>query len=245
MIREKRWEKILSLLEKKDSLQVSEISSSLNVSEATIRRDIIELDQQGQLVKVHGGVLKSNNSYVVRDLTMSEKHDLNLQEKQKIGAYAATLIEPNDFVYIDSGTTTEALAMHITQKDATYVTNSLTVAHILIQKGLHTILPGGEIKVSTEALVGSETVDAISRYNFTIGFFGTNGANEENGFTTPEVNEARVKQIAMEHTKRKYVLCDHSKFSVISPISFGKFEEATIITDHYPKKKKKNIVEVK
>lgn len=245
MIKEKRWEKILLLLDKKESLQVNEIATALNSSEATIRRDIIELSEQGKLVKVHGGVLKNDNTYVMKDLSMSEKHDLNLKEKRKIGQYAAKLIQPNDFVYIDAGTTTEALASFIEETNATFVTNSLTVAHILIKKGLRTILPGGEIKVSTEALVGAETVDAISRYNFTIGFFGTNGANETNGFTTPEINEARVKQIAMEHTKKKYVLCDHSKFSTISPISFGKFENAIIITDSYPKKKKKNIVEVK
>lgn len=245
VIIEQRWQKILDLLDEKHSLQVNEIAKKLKVSEATIRRDIVELAKQGKLIKVHGGILKHSNSYVMRDLSMNEKHDMNLEEKQRIGKYAATLIQPQDFVYIDAGTTTEALATYIEEKNATYVTNSLTVAHILIHKGLRTILPGGEVKVSTEAMVGAETVEAISRFNFTIGFFGTNGANEKNGFTTPEVNEARVKQMAMQHTKNKYVLCDHSKFEMLAPVSFGKFNEATIITDSYPNKKAKNIVEVK
>ena len=248
MIIEKRWNEILDLLENHDMMQVKELSDALGVSEAPIRRDLVELDRLGKLVKVHGGVLKKGNDFVMKDLSMSEKHNLNPEEKQRIAKYAANLIKEEDFVYIDAGTTTEALAKEIQVESATYVTNSLTVARILIQKGFRTILPGGEVKTSTEAMIGSETIEAISRFNFTIGFFGTNGVNEKNGFTTPEMNEAMVKKEAMKHTKEPYVLCDHSKFQIISPISFADYEAATIITDAYPKhlgKKTANVLEVK
>ena len=231
MLAENRWEKIVEIVSERNSCSVRELADELNTSEATIRRDIIALDKAGRVQKVHGGVMKARNSFVLTDQTVSEKHTLHPEEKEKIGRYAASLIKENAFVYIDAGTTTEALARHITVTSATYVTNSITIARILLQKGMQVIIPGGRIKNSTEAMIGSETVDAIRSFNFTIGFFGANGVNEKNGFMTPEINEATVKKTAMHQCRVRYVLCDHSKFSIISPITFAGFNEAQIITD--------------
>jgi DeoR family fructose operon transcriptional repressor len=90
------------------------------------------------------------------------------------------------------------------------------------------------IKPVTEVLVGAETVNAIRRYHFTVGFWGTNGAGLETGFTTPEFTEAAVKQISLEHTVRPYILADSSKFSKISLITFADFGDATVVTDRLP-----------
>ena len=79
-----------------------------------------------------------------------------------------------------------------------------------------------------------ETVNLIRRYHFTIGFWGTNGADLETGFTTPEFSEAAVKQLSLEHTVRPYVLADSSKFSKISLITFAEFMDATVVTDRLP-----------
>ena len=97
-----------------------------------------------------------------------------------------------------------------------------------------TLLPGGELKELTEVLVGTETADILRRYHFTIGFWGTNGVDAKTGFTTPEFNEAAVKRIGIENTLRRYVLCDSSKFSKVSLITFARFGSATIITDCLP-----------
>ena len=154
-----------------------------------------------------------------------------MAEKRAIGAYAATLIRPDDFVFIDAGTTTECLVDAVTELRATYLTNSLPHAQKLLAKGCRTLLPGGEIKQVTEALVGAETVNFIRRYHFTIVFWGTNGADLKTGFTTPEFSEAAVKQISLEQTVRPFVLCDSSKFSQVSLITFADFDRAQVITD--------------
>jgi len=231
MIAENRWDRIVAIVEERNSCSVKELAEELNMSEATIRRDIVALDKAGKIQKVHGGVLKLRDSFVLTDQTVSEKQILHPAEKDLIGKYASSLIQENAFVYIDAGTTTEALARHIAVQSATYVTNSLTIARILLLKGMHVIMPGGRIKNSTEAMIGSETVDVLRSFNFSIGFFGANGVNETNGFMTPELNEAMVKKTAMHQCRVRYVLCDHSKFSVISPITFAGFNEALIITD--------------
>ena len=108
-------------------------------------------------------------------------------------------------------------------------------------------MTGGEVKGTTEAVVGAEAAEYLRKLHFTIGFWGTNGVSAEQGFTTPDQNEAMIKRISMGQTTKRYILCDRSKFSVVSPITFAAFDTATIITGKLTDskyKKYENIVEV-
>lgn len=247
MLTEERWKEILDILEKEGAVSVQELAASLNTSAATVRRDLAQLDAMGKLVKVHGGATSVSLQYMTRDMSMAEKYDLHREEKQAIAKYAAPLIKPNDFVYIDAGTTTEMLVDTITERQAIYMTNSMIHARKLSQKGCRVYLPGGEVKQLTEAVIGGEAADFIRNYHFTIGFWGTNGVTVESGFTTPEPHEALIKRVSMEQTAKRYVLMDRSKFNVVAPVTFADFSAATIITDVVPDqiyKKHKSIVEV-
>lgn len=247
MLTEERWKEILDILEKEGAVSVQELAVSLNTSAATVRRDLAQLDAMGKLVKVHGGATSVSLQYMTRDMSMAEKYDLHREEKQAIAKYAAPLIKPNDFVYIDAGTTTEMLVDTITERQAIYMTNSMIHARKLSQKGCRVYLPGGEVKQLTEAVIGGEAADFIRNYHFTIGFWGTNGVTVESGFTTPEPHEALIKRVSMEQTAKRYVLMDRSKFNVVAPVTFADFSAATIITDVVPDqiyKKHKSIVEV-
>ena len=104
----------------------------------------------------------------------------------------------------------------------------------LTENGFRVILIGGELKAATEAIVGNEAYVNLQKYNFTKGFFGTNGLNRTSGFTTPDINEAMIKECALKHTQKPYILCDSSKFLQTCPVSFGEFHSARIITDRYP-----------
>lgn len=232
MIAEERWDGIIRLLDEKGSVTVTELTELLHTSESTIRRDLAQLDRMNRLVRVHGGAVKpeSLTSYVPDDISMHERYHLHSAEKEAIAAYASGLLRENDFVYIDAGTTTERLVEAV-KPGPVYVTNSIGHAMKLLHKGCRVILPGGEIKPVTEALVGADTVDAVRRFHFTAGFWGTNGVSDRTGFTTPDPDEAAVKRTTMEHTERRYVLCDHSKFQIVSPVSFAAFPFAEIITD--------------
>ncbi len=126
------------------------------------------------------------------------------------------------------------LAEAITQTEATYFTNSIPHAQLLLAKGCKTYLPGGMVKPLTEALVGEATIASLENLHFTLGFWGTNGISREAGFTTPEYSEAKVKEVSMVHTLRRYVLADQSKFDQVSLVTFASFEDATILTDQLP-----------
>ena len=162
-------------------------------------------------------------------------------------SYAATLVGPDDLVYLDAGSTVEELINHLAERGARYVTDSVSHAMKLAARGFHVTVLGGELKSATESLVGPDTIAAISRYHFTIGFWGVNGITPENGLTSPESNEALIKQLTMEHTARRYVLADATKFDNTSLVRFGAFDSATIVTcGDVPEKYKayNNVVEV-
>jgi DeoR family fructose operon transcriptional repressor len=233
MIAEERRARIIELVNRNGSMSLTALTEALDSSESTIRRDLVALNKLGRIRRVHGGATKvAAAEFVMTDQALGGRKEEHVEAKHLIGTYAASLISPTDFVFIDGGTTTECLVDAITETAALYMTNSLPLAQKLLAKGCHTLLPGGEIKQSTEVLVGAETVNHIRRYHFTIGFWGTNAAGLETGFTTPEVAEAAVKQISLEHTEHPFVLCDSSKFSKVSLISFAEFNAATVITDY-------------
>lgn len=230
MIAEERLSRIVNMVNERGAVSVPELMEELGASESTVRRDLQKLDRMGRLNKVHGGATRLREKYVVTDQSFDRRQTLHMKEKQAIAGYAKTLIEPDDFVFIDGGTTTMCLVDAIEETRATYLTNSLPHAQRLLAKGCRTLLPGGEVKPATEVLVGSETVNTIRRYHFTVGFWGTNGAGLESGFTTPEFSEAAVKTISIEQTVRPYVLADPSKFDKISLVTFAEFSAATVVT---------------
>lgn len=231
MLTEKRQEEILQILDVKGSVTVQELTEHFQASESTIRRDLNVLDKKGALTKVFGGAVQNDKKLNTREEKVSLRKELYREEKIRIARYAASLVSPDDFVYLDAGTTTGCMIPFLTEHSATFVTNAVSHALELAENDFRVILIGGKVKSSTEAIVGNEAYVNLQKYNFTKGFFGTNGVNQRSGFTTPDINEARIKECAMKHTRTPYVLCDHSKFHLISPVSFGEFKAAQIITD--------------
>ena len=230
MLTEERFARILTILERMGSVTVQQLMTELDASESTIRRDLNALDTAGQLTKVHGGAIAKTTAYSTMDDEVVHRKEQNKEAKARVAKYAAGLIEPGDFVYLDAGTTTELMIDYITAKNVIFVTNSFAHAKHLSQKGYTTYILGGEFKPVTEAIVGEEAIISLDKYNFTKGFWGANGVTKGNGFTTPDVKEAMVKKKSMQKTKERYVLCDSSKFGEICSISFAEFKSARIIT---------------
>jgi len=247
MLTEERLKEIGRIVKEKGSVSIQELMETLDISESTARRDLAVLDEQGRLQKVRGGAMVLGDTYSTREDTVLQKKDKNLEAKRQIARYAASLIAADDFVYLDAGTTTELMIDYLTEKRVTFVTNAVSHARKLSQAGYITYILGGEFKATTEAIVGDEAIAALSKYNFTKGFWGTNGIHHKAGFSTPDVKEANVKKTAMEHCAARYVLGDPSKFSQISCVKFGEFANACIITTQAPDKiyrQCKNLIEV-
>ena len=234
MLTEKRQKEILKLLGEKGSVTVQELTEKLNASESTIRRDLTLLHQKGELVKVFGGAVQTESRINIREEKVALRKELKKEEKIRIARYAASLVEPDDFVYLDAGATTGYMIPFLSVQSAEFVTNAVSHALKLAEKGFRVTLIGGELKAATEAIVGNEAYVNLQKYNFTKGFWGTNGVSLHSGFTTPDINEAMIKKCAMTHTQTRYILCDSSKFHKVSPVSFGEFGSAQIITDKLP-----------
>ena len=247
MLTQQRHEIILKLLKEKGSITVTEVRDLLDTSESTVRRDITALDKEGKLEKVFGGAVEAGQKVTAHEYTVAQKNELNCDAKRKIAEYAASLIKADDFVYLDAGTTTGLILDYLEGTKASFVTNAVSHAQRLAKMGIHVFLIGGELKSSTEAVVGSQAMQMIQMYHFTKGFFGTNGITRREGFTTPDTSEAIVKSTAMKQCKNVYILTDKSKFGEVSSVTFGGFTDAKILTEEIPKEYQdsKNILKVK
>ena len=248
MLTEERFNAILSLLEGKKAVTVQELSSLLNISESTVRRDLNALSEQGRLNKVHGGAtFKNNDNGVIsteEDIRTKSTH--HMDEKELIGKYASTLIRNDDFVFIDAGTTTEKLINFIpSTSKATFVTSGIVHAKKLVYKGLRAFVIGGELKLTTEAIVGVTAVENLNKYNFTKCFLGANGIDKNRGLTTPDIDEAILKNRAYENSYITYVLADSSKFNRVFAVSFGSMNRTCIITDKLSDEEYKNYTVIK
>ncbi len=247
MLTEERFSKILSIIEEKGSATVQELMLELDASESTIRRDLNAMDDNGLLTKVHGGAIAKRQKISTHDEAVMQRKAMNAEEKQTIAKYAAALVEPEDFVYMDAGTTTGMMIDYLEPCGAVFVTNAIDHAKRLADRGFRVYILGGEFKSQTEAIVGEEAIENLEKYNFTKGFFGTNGISVSKGFSTPEVKEAMIKKKAMGNCKECFILADSTKFEQMSSVKFAEFDQATIITKGNIKsalKKYKNIVEV-
>ena len=239
MLTEERFAEILRMLGEEKSVTVQELTERLATSESTIRRDLTALAEKGLLVKVHGGATALEMDYTTKDVEITSRMTQNVDEKSLIGKYAASLIEKEDFVYLDSGSSIAQMLKYMTGSGAVFVTNGIAHAQSLTKKGITVYLVGGMFKGATDAVIGSQAVEDLKKYNFTKGFFGTNGVDKKHGFTTPD---------PAERCRTCYILADSSKIGQIAPVTFAKFDQAKLITTELTDKdlkKEKNIVEVK
>ena len=230
MLTEERKNLIIKLVESRGGMTVQELMHELSSSESTIRRDLTDLGIRGLVLKVHGGALPASSG-ITADVPVQERDVLHRTEKRAIAAYAADLIGEDDVVYIDAGTTTNFIIENLKTRNTVFVTNAIAHARKLTELGYKVYMPCGLVKIRTEALVGADTCNYLKGFHFTKGFFGSNGITRQQGFTTPDREEAAVKRLAMEHSGQVYVLSDSSKFGRISSVTFGDYESASIITD--------------
>ncbi|MDE6699398.1 MAG: DeoR/GlpR family DNA-binding transcription regulator, partial [Acetatifactor sp.] len=127
MLTKQRYDLILKLLEEQKSVTLTELKELLHTSESTVRRDIVALDKAGKLTKVFGGAVVLEQPVITYEPTVEQKRDVKVTEKQRIAAYAASLVGQEEFIYLDAGTTTGCLIVHLEGRGVSVVTNA--VAH--------------------------------------------------------------------------------------------------------------------
>lgn len=229
MLAEERQQLILELLGTSQVVTLQQICGRTQCSESSARRDLQQLEQRGLLVRVHGGA-KLRHS-LQNEMTMQGKVTQNVADKAVIGQYAASLVMPHDVIFIDAGTSTLAMVEHLRAvPDVTVVTNGVAHVAALVAAGVKTVIVGGNVKPTTRAIIGAQAVASLRQFSFNKAFLGTNGIDLHQGLSTPDTEEAALKQTALTQSEQTYVLADKSKFNHVSFVSFASLTDVVIVS---------------
>ncbi|WP_214777097.1 DeoR/GlpR family DNA-binding transcription regulator [Exiguobacterium sp. s22] len=228
MLTKQRHQLILQRLSEQKVVKLKELVDLTDSSESTIRRDLTDLEAEGYLARVHGGATLIATPD--EEPTFEEKRDRFVDEKVAIARKAATFIEDGMSIYLDAGTTTQAMVPFLEGKKIVVVTNSLPIANELFDLDIKTFVIGGELKRSTQALVGYNARESMMNYRVDLAFLGMNGIDLEAGYTTPDPEEALVKKTAIELAQTSFVLADVSKIGKRTFSRVATLDAAQLIT---------------
>jgi DeoR/GlpR family transcriptional regulator of sugar metabolism len=229
----RRHDEILKRIAVEGSVSITELAGFFDVSRETIRRDLKLLADQGRLDLVHGGARR----FETIEPVMSERSKENAPGKAAIGRAAADLVDDGMVVFLDSGTTTLALAHALdARQNLTICTASLAIALYMCHlPNVRVHMFGGEIDPGEEAAVGIDALEAISRFRVDVAFLG-GGALSPNGEVTDFTRagaEQRSRMVAAAH--KAYFVLDKTKFGKLTPLRIPRFELAAgIIVDARP-----------
>ncbi|MGB7999236.1 MAG: DeoR/GlpR family DNA-binding transcription regulator [Anaerobacillus sp.] len=223
---------ILQVLKEQETATVHDLSDATGASVSTIRRDLVQLEEENKLKRVHGGASLFHSKWT--EPSLGEKSAQNLAEKTIIADYAAGLVRDGDCIFLDAGTTTQKLAEKLHGKQVIVVTNGYQVIESLLTEGITTYIVGGKFKAKTGAMTGPKALESIETYRFDKCFIGINGIHEKFGFTTADPDEAIIKRTAIRLSREPYVITDYSKFGEAAFSKVADLHESTIITNEHP-----------
>lgn len=230
MNKETRHDHILSELSAKGEISALTISELLNVSLATIRRDLNELNNNGSLKRTHGGAILKKG---FEEMPFHRKINKNLVEKKSISILAASIIGNGKIIGCTGGTTVTHIFSMLKNRKITVVTNAVNIAYMLAPfENTEVILSGGIIRPKSYEIIGADTIKTISSFIFDIALIGIDGISSEYGLTTFNMEEAQIASLIIERSKEVWVVADYSKFDVTTPAIIAPLSKvAVIITD--------------
>ncbi|NLC83642.1 MAG: DeoR/GlpR transcriptional regulator [Ruminococcaceae bacterium] len=229
-----RIRELETYLQRKESATLPELCDYFNVSLNTIRRDIKVLQVNGRVTKVYGGVLYNPDDAVVPVHDRSHKA---LPEKDHIGSLAASLVEDNDTIYLDSGTTTLHMLPHLKQyKNLTIVSNSFLVYNEMQHHPeISLFSTGGLYNHKTKSFVSMGAVDNLKDIRISKAFMGATGVSIEQGATNNSFHEAQIKKAVVKIAQKVILMADHSKLDVTAAVCFSSLANLyAYITDTRP-----------
>jgi DeoR/GlpR family transcriptional regulator of sugar metabolism len=227
-----RHKQILSLLGRQGRLRVAEIVAQFSISEATARRDLETLASQGKAQRVHGGVIAAEQA--PPELPILDRKNEQMEEKERIGRAAASLVMDNETVFLGSGTTVLEVARNLRRhKQLTVVTNSLPVLNILAGlKDMTVISLGGMLRESELSFIGHITEQALTQLRVDKVFMGTRGLSLEHGLTNDYLQETLTDRAILKVGSDVVMVADHSKINRVATALLAPLDAISIfVTD--------------
>ncbi|MFC5647938.1 DeoR/GlpR family DNA-binding transcription regulator [Paenibacillus solisilvae] len=226
----RRYEKIMELLLAKKEITVADLSETLTVTGKTIREDLAKLEEKGLLMRVHGGAVLAQSDQLG---ILSQKEPLikNASAKEEIAELAIGLIEPNDIIALDGGSTTLEIAKKLANQPLTVVTNDVYIIGELARKDeIRLVVPGG-YRVRN-MLAGAESTAYIKKLNIQKAFLSSTAVHPEYGFTIYTGDLIDFKRALIESARTAYAVVDHHKFGQCALLTFAHLTDVeAILTD--------------
>ncbi len=228
-LRDERLERLAVMVAKQGVLKLRAVANDLGVSEMTVRRDVIE--SGGRFACLGGHVIGAQNDVAGSDYVLEEETDHHAAAKIAACAKAAKLIEEDDTIFIDCGTTTPRLAALIPHDlTLTAVCYSLNIADILRRRrNTRLILLGGLFHPAAASFSGDAALDELKRININKAFISAGGVDETRGVTCSHFHEVPVKQAAISRAVEAHLVVDASKFGKVRAAHFAEIAAFTSI----------------
>lgn len=235
MLAHERRERIAKLVAKEKSVLVKDLCKMFDVTSETIRKDLLLLEQQGKLLKTHGGAYmqegaKSEVHINIRETILSE-------EKDAIGKQCAELIEDGDTIILDASTTSLRIAYHLDAANSiTVLTNSLKVAARLADHpSCKIIMAGGLLNKKSDSFLGRDAENIIGKYYVDKCFISCRGISMDNGITDSNEDQSVIRRMMLNQSKNRYLVVDKTKCDVTSLARIGGLEMIdTLVIDELP-----------
>jgi DeoR/GlpR family transcriptional regulator of sugar metabolism len=205
---QKRHNQIVQIVSEKKKISVAQLSKEIGVSVVTVRHDLSALERDHYLKREHGFAIAIQEP----DDTES-RLQVNMAVKQALAGYAAQLVEENDTVFIEGGSTNAVLARLLSHRaDVTIITMNVYIAHLLKESKCNVILLGGMVQKQSEATLGPITRAALKMVHFNKSFIGVDGYTTEHGFTGRDMLRADILNSVIAKCNNNIILSDSSKF---------------------------------
>lgn len=224
-----RRERIMERVRRDGRVDVADLARSFDVTSETIRRDLIDLQEEQLLRRVHGGAIPFGPRVAVPELRVREGQ--NADEKRRIAALAALEVPERGAIIIDSGSTSFQLAELLDrERDLTVFTNSIPIAQSLARtERPRIVLLGGTLRRRTLAMVDETSVEQVRDLAVDVLFFGCDGMSPERGFSTPYRSEVAIKRAMIGAARRVVMMFDHTKAGNDQEYRFASLEEVDLV----------------
>jgi DeoR/GlpR family transcriptional regulator of sugar metabolism len=236
-----RRQRILEMIHAEGYVSVARIAQAFGISQMSARRDLDALSSQGRVVRSHGAAMPATATappvpeFEARELQYDTRRRRHNAAKQAIARTAAALLDPQDNIALDVGSTVLALARELARGPGLRVfTNHLRAASVLAGSRCEVLMPGGIVRAQELSVCGQAAIEQVGRHWFSKAFIGVAGLTDQGGFdSSPE--DTRVKRAYIEHADQVVLLCDQSKFGHRSLAQACSLDEIDIvITDAAP-----------
>jgi DeoR family transcriptional regulator, deoxyribose operon repressor len=243
--KKKRLQTLTDILKIKNAGTIRELSQALNVSEMTVRRDLTILAKENTIKLIHGGAIYNHTSKInqKRDnsiYNLPNEEATRTNEKRRIAEKAVSLIQQDDIIIIDSGSTTELMGDFIQSSNpSTIVCYAMNILFsVFRQKECKLIFGGGYLHKNTLMFESKEGVELIKNNRANKAFISARGVSDILGITTADSYEIPIKRAAVESSQQRILLVDSSKFDVVRSAYFGDIKDfdKVITDDKIPKR---------